>query len=99
MQSIRLLSGIGDKGPACIQLTVGDRIWLLDCGFGPEANAHFDPLWLEGAEAVFITHDHIDHIGGASYAVEAGLPIYATAQTAKALVGRRYQVFGKGAQQ
>lgn len=85
MQSIRVLSGIGDKGPACMQLTVDGRIWLLDCGFGPEANAHFDPDWLEGAEAVFITHDHIDHIGGASYAVEAGVPIYATAQTAKAL--------------
>lgn len=85
MHSIRLLSGIGDKGPACVQLTVDDRIWLLDCGFGPEAHAHFDPDWLIGAEAVFITHDHIDHIGGASHAVEAGLPIYATAQTARAL--------------
>ena len=85
MQTIQLLSGIGDKGPACVQLTVDNRIWLLDCGFGPEANAHFDPEWLDGAEAVFITHDHIDHIGGASHAVEAGLPIYATARTAKAL--------------
>lgn len=85
MQSVRILSGIGDKGPACIQLTVGDRIWLLDCGFGPEAHGHFNPAWLEGADAVFITHDHIDHIGGASHAVEAGLPIYTTAQTAKAL--------------
>lgn len=85
MNNIRVLSGIGDKGPACMQLTVDGKIWLLDCGHGPEANAHFDPEWLHGADAVFITHDHIDHIGGAAYAVEAGLPIYATAQTAKAL--------------
>ena len=85
MQSVRLLSGIGDKGPACMQLNLGDRRWLLDCGFGPEAHAHFDPAWLDGADAVFITHDHIDHIGGASHAVEAGLPIFATAQTARAL--------------
>jgi hypothetical protein len=85
MQSVRVLSGIGDKGPACMQLNTGNRRWLLDCGFGPEAHAHFDPRWLKGADAVFITHDHIDHIGGAIYAVEAGLPIYATAQTAKAL--------------
>lgn len=85
MNSVRLLSGIGDKGPACMQLTRGERIWLLDCGFGPEANGHFNPDWLTGAEAVFITHDHIDHIGAAGHAVEAGLPIYATAQTAKAL--------------
>lgn len=85
MNEIRILSGIGDKGPACMQLTVNGKIWLLDCGHGPEANAHFDPTWLQGADAVFITHDHIDHIGGAAYAVEAGLPIYATPQTAKAL--------------
>ena len=85
MNEISILSGIGDKGPACMQLTVNGKIWLLDCGHGPEANAHFNPDWLQGADAVFITHDHIDHIGGAAYAVEAGLPIYTTLQTAKAL--------------
>lgn len=83
--SIRVLSGIGDKGPASMLLCVDGRRWLLDCGFGPEANAKFDPKWLEGVERVFITHDHIDHIGGAAYAVEAGLPIHATAATARAL--------------
>jgi len=85
MNEVKVLSGIGDKGPACMRLTVGSKVWLLDCGHGPEANAHFDPAWLEGADAVFITHDHIDHIGGAAYAVEANLPIYTTMQTAKAL--------------
>ncbi|MEP2718349.1 MBL fold metallo-hydrolase [Pseudophaeobacter sp.] len=85
MNTIEVLSGIGDKGPACMRLRVNGKCWLLDCGHGPEANAHFDPSWLSGADAVFISHDHIDHIGGAAYAVEAGLPIYATAQTAQAL--------------
>ncbi|MGO1120718.1 MBL fold metallo-hydrolase [Rhodovibrionaceae bacterium A322] len=82
---VRILSGLGEKGPACMELTFPGRRWLLDCGQGPEATGHFDPAWLEGADAVFITHDHIDHIGGAAYAVEARLPIYATAQTAQAL--------------
>ncbi|SMR72923.1 Metallo-beta-lactamase superfamily protein [Aliiroseovarius halocynthiae] len=85
MNDIEILSGIGEKGPACMRLRVNGKTWLLDCGHGPEANAHFDPKWLDGADAVFITHDHIDHIGGAAYAVEAGLPIYTTPQTAKAL--------------
>ncbi|MFS4580900.1 MBL fold metallo-hydrolase [Phaeobacter sp. C3_T13_0] len=85
MGEIKILSGIGEKGPACMRLNVNGKVWLLDCGHGPEATARFNPAWLDGADAVFVTHDHIDHIGGAAYAVEAGLPIYATAQTAKAL--------------
>ena len=58
MQSVRLLSGIGDKGPACMQLNLGDRRWLLDCGFGPEAHAHFDPAWLDGLDG------HPDQVQG-----------------------------------
>ncbi len=85
MHYVTVLSGIGDKGPACMLLETGGHRWLLDCGFGPEANANFDPAWLDGVDAVFITHDHIDHIGGAAHAVEAGLPIHATRRTANAL--------------
>ena len=85
MATITVLSGIGDKGPAAMRLDTGHARWLLDCGFGPEANAQFDPAWLDGVDAVFVTHDHIDHIGGAAYAVEAGLPIHATHRTAQAL--------------
>ncbi|MGO4853000.1 MBL fold metallo-hydrolase [Phaeovulum sp. W22_SRMD_FR3] len=82
---IEVLSGLGEKGPACIRLWTGRRLWLLDVGFGPEANSPFQPKWLQGADAVFITHDHIDHIGGAAHAIRAGLPIHTTAQTARAL--------------
>lgn len=82
---IEILSGMGEKGPACIRLWTGRKLWILDVGFGPEATSPFKPEWLEGADAVFITHDHIDHIGGAAYAISAGLPIHATAQTAKML--------------
>lgn len=82
---IEVLSGLGEKGPACIRLWTGNRLWLLDVGFGPEDTSPFKPEWLEGAEAVFISHDHIDHIGGAQHVVDAGLPIYTTAQTARSL--------------
>ncbi|MCZ0963179.1 MBL fold metallo-hydrolase [Paracoccus benzoatiresistens] len=82
---IEVLSGLGEKGPACIRLWTGRRLWLLDVGSGPEATSPFQAEWLEGAEAVFITHDHIDHIGGAAHVIRAGLPIHATAQTARAL--------------
>jgi len=82
---IEVLSGLGEKGPACIRLWTGRRIWLLDAGFGPEASSPFNPVWLEGADEVFITHDHIDHIGGAAHVIRAGLPIACTARTARAL--------------
>jgi len=82
---IEVLSGLGEKGPACIRLWTGRQLWLLDVGFGPEPTSPFKVEWLEGADAVFITHDHIDHIGGAVHAIRAGLPIYVTAQTARAL--------------
>lgn len=83
--SVEVLSGLGEKGPACIRLWTGRQVWILDVGLGPEASSPFRPEWLSGADAVFITHDHIDHIGGGAHAVRAGLAIHATAQTARSL--------------
>jgi len=82
---VEVLSGLGEKGPACIRVWTGQEHWLLDVGAGPEASSPFDPAWLEGADRVLITHDHIDHIGGAGFAIIAGLPIHCTATTARAL--------------
>ena len=82
---VEVLSGLGEKGPACIRVFTGTKTWLLDVGVGPEATAPFDPVWLTGVDAVFITHDHVDHIGGAAYAIAAGLPIWCTPATARAL--------------
>lgn len=82
---VEVLSGLGRKGPACLRLRSAAGTWLLDAGFGPEAGDPFRREWLFGAERVFITHDHIDHIGGAAEVVAAGLPIHCTRQTARAL--------------
>ena len=68
---VEVLSGLGEKGPACIRLWTGREIWVLDVGVGPEATSPFHPDWLIGADRVFITHDHIDHIGGAAHAIAA----------------------------
>lgn len=82
---VEILSGLGEKGPACIRLWTGHSLWVLDVGVGPEATSPFQVQWLEGADRVFISHDHIDHIGGAAHAVAARLPIHCTAETARAL--------------
>ncbi|MBT9383504.1 MBL fold metallo-hydrolase [Pseudooceanicola sp. CBS1P-1] len=85
MAEVQVLSGVGDKGPACLRVTHPGGCWLLDCGHGPEESAPFRTEWLEGVDAVFISHDHVDHIGGAVHVIAAGLPIYTTAITARAL--------------
>ncbi|WP_341364479.1 MBL fold metallo-hydrolase [Thalassospira sp. SN3W] len=82
---MRVLSGLGEKGPACLRLEFFNRRWLLDCGVGPENDSGFDPAWLNKVNAVFITHDHVDHIGAAAEVIAAGLPIYCTEVTARSL--------------
>ncbi|WP_205964933.1 MBL fold metallo-hydrolase [Pseudooceanicola lipolyticus] len=82
---IEVQSGLGEKGPACLRLWTGTETWILDVGVGPEATSPFVPAWLDGADRVLISHDHIDHIGGAAHAIAAGLPIHCTPQTARAL--------------
>ncbi|MEI4472795.1 MBL fold metallo-hydrolase [Frigidibacter sp. MR17.24] len=82
---IEVQSGLGEKGPACLRLWTGSETWVLDAGVGPEATSPFVPAWLDGADRVLITHDHVDHIGGAAHAIAAGLPIHCTAATARAL--------------
>ncbi|WP_085907256.1 MBL fold metallo-hydrolase [Kiloniella majae] len=85
MAEIEILSGLGTKGPACIRLHVNQEIWLLDCGHGPEDHTPFEPQWLKGVDKVFISHDHIDHIGGAAHVISQAIPIYCTTTTARAL--------------
>lgn len=85
MSEVQILSGIKCKGPACIRLKTQGKTWLLDCGKGPDPEAPFNPDWLNGVDAIFITHDHIDHIGGAEHVIKAGLPIYATRTTSNTL--------------
>ncbi len=78
MASLEILSGLGAKGPACLRLRHNGRTILLDCGHGPEDDTPFRAEWLEGADLVMITHDHVDHIGGVEHVANAGLPVWCT---------------------
>ena len=66
---------------------------LIDCGFGlREATRRLERLGVAPAQidAIFVTHEHGDHIGGAArLAVAAGATLYMTAGTAVAGLGQR----------
>lgn len=66
---------------------------LIDCGFGVrEATRRLERLGVAPGQidAIFVTHEHGDHIGGAArLAVAAGATLYMTAGTAVAGLGQR----------
>ena len=73
----------------CIYIGSGTSNILIDCGVSAKrisaalANIGLIP---EGISAVFVTHEHSDHICGLSaFAVKRGIPIYASEKTAAAL--------------
>ncbi|GHE22955.1 MBL fold metallo-hydrolase [Halomonas urumqiensis] len=81
---IEVLSGLGDKAPAAILVEAEGRRLLLDAGGALHPGQSM--AWSDGldVDAVLISHDHIDHIGGVS-ALPAELPLYCTAEVAMSL--------------
>lgn len=80
--------GSGSQGNATLIDRDGFYI-LIDCGFsGPEIERRMAPLGVCPSElaAVLITHEHSDHMRGvAGLQRRLGLPVYATAGTARAI--------------
>jgi phosphoribosyl 1,2-cyclic phosphodiesterase len=85
--------GSGSRGNAVYVATARTRV-LIDCGFNfKETKSRLAAAGLapEGVDAILLTHEHHDHVQGASVCSNGfGAPLYATAATraaaAKALV-------------
>jgi phosphoribosyl 1,2-cyclic phosphodiesterase len=79
--------GSGSKGNALVVEGGGTRL-LVDCGFGPREMARRLArlgLAADDIDAVVLTHEHSDHIGGvARYAVRHGVPVFLTHGTSLA---------------
>jgi Cft2 family RNA processing exonuclease len=77
--SIRLVSGIGGKGPACFLLETAGRRLMLDLGEGPPSGLLPNIDGVGRIDALVVSHGHKDHVGGLSLLPQLGNPpVYAT---------------------
>ena len=92
--------GSGSEGNGLVVEAGGTRV-LVDCGFGVrDAAARLARLGLapDDLDAILVTHEHADHIGGVpAFAAKHGIPVWATFGTL-AVVAERFegmtQVYG-----
>lgn len=79
--------GSGSKGN-CLVIDAGETRVLLDCGFAlREAVARLQRLGVDAAsiDAVLVTHEHGDHLGGVfRFAAAFEVPVYLTHGTLRA---------------
>lgn len=80
--------GSGSRGNSVV-VESGGRCLLIDAGFGPRAvvrRAKLGGLGVESIEAIFLTHEHVDHVKEvANVARVFDCPVYGSAGTLQAI--------------
>ncbi|MBO0718397.1 MAG: MBL fold metallo-hydrolase, partial [Rhizobiales bacterium] len=85
---LRLISGVGKKGPACFAIEAEGKRFVLDLGEGPPPGLLPDIASAAPADALILSHGHKDHVGGLSLLESLGNPpVYATEIVAQSLPG------------
>ena len=84
--TLRIISGVGAKGPACFVVEAQGKRLMLDLGYGPQPGLWPNVDDVGRVDALVLSHSHKDHIGGLSLLSKIGNPpIFATEITAKKL--------------
>ena len=84
--SLRLISGVGAKGPACFLLESQGKRLMLDLGEGPPPGLFPQVDKIGPIDALVLSHGHKDHVGGLSLLGKLGNPpVYTTESVARAL--------------
>jgi|SRR5579862_841987 len=84
--TLRLVSGVGRKGPACFVVETAGKRLMLDLGQGPPSGLLPDVDDVGPLDALVISHGHKDHVGGLSLLAKLGNPpVYATEIVARGL--------------
>lgn len=76
--SVRAISGVGGKGPACFLVEAEGFRLLLDCGAGPDKGMRPDFSGLGPIDAILLSHAHPDHVDSLPEARFGPVPVYAT---------------------
>src|SRR4029079_10444636 len=84
--TVRAISGVSAKGPACFLVEAGGKRLLLDLGEGPPPGLLPDLDNVGRIDAVVLSHGHADHVGALSLLPKVGNPqVYATDIVARGL--------------
>jgi len=77
--TLRLVSGVGKKGPACFLVEAHGKRLMLDLGQGPPPGCLPEVDEIGRVDALIISHGHWDHTGGLGLLPKLGNPpVYAT---------------------